>query len=175
MPLFWTNPSTKDFYKITQNSSFSVASPGHSNYNLLGRHVFDRPYSQRNVNDQKHSNLPSLTTRNNTEFKEISVDTYTENRVLRVTVHSLFMTLSLQEKKVSKVQKAVSETSSENTSVNFRINKTSRLIVFNFLSSISSTNKFQVPTTTTNTSFKNTGDILQESDSKQTLQGRTGG
>ena len=157
MPLFWTNPSTKDFYKITQNSSFSVASPGHSNYNLLGRHVFDRPYSQRNVNDQKHSNLPSLTTRNNTEFKEISVDTYTENRVLRGdSTFIIHDPVSAREESL-------------------KSSEASRLIVFNFLSIISSTNKFQVPTTTTNTSFKNTGDILQESDSKQTLQGRTGG
>ena len=29
LPLFWTRPSTKSFYKITQNSSFSVASPEH--------------------------------------------------------------------------------------------------------------------------------------------------
>ena len=67
-------------------------------------------------------------------------------------------------------------TSSENTSANFRINKTNRLIVFNYLSSTSSTNKFQVPTTTTNTSVKNTGVILQKSDSNdsnQKLSGRT--
>ena len=139
MPLFWTNPSTKDFYKITQNSSFSVASPGHSNYNLLGRHVFDRPYSQRNVNDQKHRNLPSLTTRNNTEFKEISVDTYTENRVLRGdSTFIIHDPVSTREESL-------------------KSSEASRLIVFNFFSIISSTNKFQVPTTTTNTSFKNTG------------------
>ena len=67
----------------------------------------------------------------------------------------------------------MSETSSENTSVDFRTNKINRLIVFNYSSGTSSTNKFQVPITTTNTSFKNTGVILQKSDSKQTLQGRT--
>ena len=63
LPLFWTRPSTKNFYKITQNSSFSVASPEHTNYNLLGRHVVDRPYNRRNVNGQRNSNLPSSTTR----------------------------------------------------------------------------------------------------------------
>ena len=67
----------------------------------------------------------------------------------------------------------MSRTSSENTSVDFRINKTNRLIVLNYSSSISSPNKFQVPTTTTNTSIKNTGVILQKSDSKQKLQERT--
>ena len=68
LPLFWTRPSTKNFYKITQNSSFSVASPEHTNYNLLG-HVVDRPYNRGNVSDQRHSNLPSSTTRVCTEFK----------------------------------------------------------------------------------------------------------
>ena len=67
----------------------------------------------------------------------------------------------------------MSRTFAENTSVNFRINKTNRLIIFNYSSSTSSTNKYQVPATTTNTSIKNTGVILQESDSKQKLQGRT--
>ena len=43
LPLFSTRPSTKNFYKITQNSTFSAASPEHTNYNLLGRHVVHRP------------------------------------------------------------------------------------------------------------------------------------
>ena len=67
----------------------------------------------------------------------------------------------------------MSGTSPENTSVDLRINKTNRLIVSNYSSSTSSTNKFQVLTTTANTSIKNTGVILQKSDSKQKLQGRT--
>ena len=79
LPLFWARPSTKNFYKITQSSSFSVSLPEHTNYNLLGRHVVDRPYNRRNVNGQRHRNLPSSTTRVCTAFKQISVDTYTEN------------------------------------------------------------------------------------------------
>ena len=51
LPLFRTRRSTKNFYKITQNSSFSVASPEHTNYNSLGRHVVDRPYNRRNARD----------------------------------------------------------------------------------------------------------------------------
>ena len=61
--------------------------------------------------------------------------------------------------------------SSENTNVDFRINRTNRLVVFNYSSS--TYNKFQVPTITTNTSIKNTGVILQKCDSKQKLRGRT--
>ena len=75
----WTRPSTNNFYKITQSCSFSAASPEHTNYNLLGRRVVDRPYNRRNVNGQRHSNLPSSTTRVFTEFNEISVDTYPES------------------------------------------------------------------------------------------------
>ena len=155
------------------SSSSSVVSPEHTNYNLLGRHVVDWPYNQRNVNCQRHTYLPSSTTSVCTEFKEISVDTYTENRVLRGD--SRFINhdpVSTREESL-KISEAVSETSSENTSVDFRTNKINRLIVFNYSSGTSSTNKFQVPITTTNTSFKNTGVILQKSDSKQTLQGRT--
>ena len=33
---FWTRLSTKNFYKITENSSFNVASLEHTNYSLLG-------------------------------------------------------------------------------------------------------------------------------------------
>ena len=81
-PLFWTKPSTKNYYKITQNSSFSVSSPEYSNYNLLGQHVVDRPYNRSSVNGQRRSNTSS-TTRVCAGFKEISVYNYTENRVLR--------------------------------------------------------------------------------------------
>ena len=66
----------------------------------------------------------------------------------------------------------MSRTSLENSSVNFRINKTNRLVVFNYSISISST-KFQVSATAANTSIKNTRVILQNSDSKQKPQGRT--
>ena len=176
LPLFWTRPSTKNFYKITQNSSFSVASPEHTNYSLLGRHVVDRPYNRRNVNSQRHSDLPSSTTRVCTEFKEISIDIYTENRVFRGDSRSINHDPVSTREESLKSSEVVFRTSSENTSANFRINKTNRLIVFNYLSNTSSTNKFQVPTTTTNTSVKNKGVILQKSDSNdsnQKLSGRT--
>ena len=132
LPLFWTRPSAKNFYKISQNSSFSVASPKDTNYNLLGRHVVDSPYNWESVNGHRHSNLPSSTARVCTEFKDISVDTHTENRVLRDD--SRFInhdTLSTKEESLN--SEAVSGTSLENTSVDFRINKTNRLI--NLLSS----------------------------------------
>ena len=63
---------------------------------------------------------------------------------------------------------AFSRTSSENSSVNFKINN--RLTGFNYSSSTSSTNKFKLPTTTKNASIKNTGIILQKSDYKLKLQ-----
>ena len=63
--------------------------------------------------------------------------------------------------------------SPENTSIDFRMKRTNRLIVFNYSSSTYSRNKFQVPTITTNTRIKNTGAILQKSDSKQKVRGRT--
>ena len=77
---------------------------------------------------------------------------------LGLTVDSLIMTLSLPEKKVSNVQKQCRELL-QKTRVDFKINKTNRLIVFNYSSSTSSTSKYQVPTTTANRSIKNTGVI----------------
>ena len=121
----------------------------------------------------RDSNLLSSITRFCTEFKEISVDTYTENRVL--TGDSRFINhdpVSTREESL-KSSEAVWGTSLEKASVDFRINKTNRLIVFNYSSSTSSTNKFQVPKTAANTSIKNLSVILQKSDSKQKLQGRT--
>ena len=137
LPLFWNRPSSKNFHKITQNSSFSVASPEHTNYNLLGRHVADRLYNRRNVNDQGHGNLSSSTTRVCTEFKEISVDTYTENRVLRGDSRFINHDHVSSREESLKSSEAVSRTSSENTSVDFRINKTNMLIVCNYSSSSS--------------------------------------
>ena len=67
----------------------------------------------------------------------------------------------------------MSRTSSENSSVDFRINKIYWLVVLNYSSSASSTNKFKVPTTTKNTNIKNTVFIMRKSDSKQKIQGRT--
>ena len=105
MPLFWTRASTKNFYRITQNSSIRFAALDRTNYGLLERNIVDRPYNRRNVNGQRDSNLPFSRTRACTEFKG-SVLTPTQRiEFLGVTVDSLIMTLSLPEKNVSKVQK----------------------------------------------------------------------
>ena len=59
LSLFWTRPGTKNFYKITQKlRHLNILI---TDYNLLGRHVVDRPYNRRNVNCQRYSNLPSST------------------------------------------------------------------------------------------------------------------
>ena len=126
-----------------------------------------------NVNSQRHSNLSASTTRVCTEFKEISVDIYTENRVLRGDSRFIKHDPVSTIEESLKSSEAVSVTSSKNTNVDFRINKTNRRIAFNYSNSTSSTNKFQVPTTTANTSIKNTETILQKGNSKQKLQGRT--
>ena len=105
LSLFWARPSTKNFYRITQNSSFSVASPDRTNYNLLGRNVVYRPYNRRNINGQRDSNLPSSTTR--VCWRRLTPTQRIE--FLGVTVDSLIMTLSLPEKKVSKVLKQCQE------------------------------------------------------------------
>ena len=126
-----------------------------------------------NVNSQRYSNLSSSTTRVCTEFKEISVDTCTENRVLRGDSRFIKHDPVSTIEESLKSSEAVSVTSSKNTNVDFRINKTNRLIAFNYSNSTSSKNKFQVPTTTANTSIKNTEAILQKGNSKQKLQGRT--
>ena len=113
-PLFWTCSSSKNFYEITQNSNFNVASPEHFDYNLLGRHAVDKPYNRRNVNGQGHSNLPSSTTRVCTELKEISLDTYTENRFLRgdsrFINHDLVFTTEESVRSSEAVSRASSET-----------------------------------------------------------------
>ena len=72
---------------------------------------------------------------------------------LGVTVDSLTDPVSTREESL-KSSEAMSRTYSENTSADFRINKTNRLAVFSYSSSTSITNEFQVPTTTTNTSIK---------------------
>ena len=129
--------------------------------------MYNYTYNRRDVNSQTHSKLSSSTTRICTEFKEISVDTNKGYRVLRGDTRFINdEPVSTREENV-KSSEAVSGTSSENTSVDFRFNITNRLVVFNCSSCTSSTNKFQVPTTTTNTSIKNTRIILQKSDSKQ--------
>ena len=143
--MFWTRSSNMNLHEIAHSSSFSLMSTERTNYNLLWQLVVNKPCNQRSVDSQ--GNLFSSATRVCTETKKISLECYTENRVLRG--------------------------SSENSSVNFRINKTNRLVVFNYSISISSTKKFQVSATAANTSIKNTRVILQKSDSKQKPQGRT--
>ena len=103
--LFWTRPSTKNFYKITQNSSFSVTLPEHTKYNLLGQYAVDRLYNQRNVNGQRQLIFLLQQLGFVLNLKK-SVLTPTQRiEFLGVTVDSLTMTLSLLEKKVSKVLK----------------------------------------------------------------------
>ena len=92
--------------------------------------------------------------------KEISVDTYTEERVLRGDSRFINHDPVPTREESLESSEAVSGTSSENTSVEIRINKTNRLVVFIYSNSTSNSNNFQVSTTTANTSIKNTGVIL---------------
>ena len=132
---------------------------------LLIDHTIEEPLMARDT--------PSSTSRVCTEFKEIRVDTYTENRDLRGDNRFINHDPVSTREESLKSSKAVSGTSSEYKKINFRIDKTCRLIAFHYSSSTSSTNKFQVPTATTNRSIKNKGIMLQKSGSKRKLQGRT--
>ena len=172
MPLIWTRSSTNSSYKITQNFSFTITLHEHTNYNLLRQHVVDRPCNWRKVNGQRYNNLPSSTARVCTEFKEIGIDTYSKNRPLNDDSRPINHDPVSTREESLKSSEEVSRTSSENTSVDFRIYRTNRLVVFNYSSSTSSKNKFQIPTATTNTNIKNTGVILPKSDSKQKPQER---
>ena len=131
LPLFCTSSRTKNYDKTTQNSSISVASVEHTNIvylddMLLIGHTIEETLM---VRDTVISLLQQL--RFVLNLKK-SVLTPTQRiEFLGVTVDSLIMTLSLPEKKISKVQKQCQ-----------KLNKTNRLIVFNYSSSISSINKF---------------------------------
>ena len=103
LTLFWTRSSTKNFYKITQNSSFSITSPEHTNYNLLGRHVVHSPYIAETLMAKDIVIFPLQQLGFALDLKK-SVLTPTQRiEFLRVTVDLLIMTLSLPEKKVSMV------------------------------------------------------------------------
>ena len=97
---FGTRPSTKNFYKNTQNCSFSVASPEHTNYNLLGRqlligHTIEETLMAR---DTVIFLLQQLGFVLNLK-KSLLIPTQ-RIEFFGVTAHSLIMTLSLPEKKV---------------------------------------------------------------------------
>ena len=92
---------------------------------------------------------------------------------LGVTVDSLIMTMSLVEKKVPRVQKQCQELIQKTQVSILELTKLICLLSSTIQAVLPGTNKFPVATTTTNTIIKNTGIILQKSDSKQKLQGRT--
>ena len=79
--LFWIRSSNKNFDQVNQNFTFSVPSTTHTIYNLF-EHIVYQPSNHRNVKAQENSNIPSSNGFLN-EVKEISLDNYTENRVLR--------------------------------------------------------------------------------------------
>ena len=131
LPLFWTRPSTKNFYKNTQNCSFSVASPEHTNYNLLGRQLLIG-----------HTIEETLMARDTVIFllQQLGFVLNLKKSVLTPTQRIEFFggdstfinhdPVSTREESL-KGSEAVSRTSSEYASVDFRINKTNSLIVFN--------------------------------------------
>ena len=172
MHFFWNWPSIKNCYKITEDFSFSVTSAELTNYNLLERNVLmDFKIEETLV---ARDTVIFSTTRVCADFKENSLDTYTENTVLRGDTRFInHDPVSTREASVESSE-AVFKTSLGNSSVNFRIIRANRFVVFIYLSSTSITNKFQLPKRTTNTSrSKNTGVILQKSDSNQKLKHRT--
>ena len=104
--LFWTRPSTKYFYKISQNFSFSATVPEHTNYNLRGQLVIHRTYNREERLMTRNTVILLLQQLEFAFNLKKSVLTPSQRiEFLGVTVDSLIMTLYLPEKKGSKVQK----------------------------------------------------------------------
>ena len=158
--LFWTWPSTKNFYEITEDSSFSVISSEHTNHNISWTECVNSLYNRRNISGQGQSKLPFSTSKICAEFKETSFAAAQRIQFLAVTLIN-HDPVSNREETVESSE-AVSRTSSGNSSVGFRINKTNRLVVFNYPTSTFITNKFQVPKTTTNTGIKTQGSYFKK-------------
>ena len=104
--LFWTRPSIKYFYKISQNFSFSATVPEHTNYNLRGQLVIHRTYNREERLMTRNTVILLLQQLGFAFNLKKSVLTPSQRiEFLGVTVDSLIMTLYLPEKKGSKVQK----------------------------------------------------------------------
>ena len=169
LSMFWTRLSTNNFYKITQSSSFRFASSEQTNYNLLGGHVIIGHTIEETLMARKTVMLLLQKLEFVLNLKKYVLTLTKRTELLRVTLDSLFMTLSLPIStylyQVSKVRKQCLELLQVST---LELAKTNRLIAFNYSSSTSSTNKFQVSTTTTNTSIKITWSYCKNAILKKT-------
>ena len=105
LSLFWTKPSTKNFYKITQTPSFSITSPEIliiiylGNMFLIG-HIIEETLLPR---DTVIFLFPQL--RFVVNLKKPVLTPTQRIELLVVAVESLIVTLSLPDKIVSRVQK----------------------------------------------------------------------
>ena len=84
--LFWTWPSTKNFYEITEDSSFSVISSEHTNHNISWTECVNSLYNRRNISGQGQSKLPFSTSKICAEFKKTSFAAAQRIQFLAVTL-----------------------------------------------------------------------------------------
>ena len=109
LSLFWTRPSTKNFCKITQNSSFSVVSPEYTiiiylgDMLLIGHTIEEMLIARSTVNFLLQQPGFAL------NLKKSVLTPTKDIEFLGVTLDSLMMNLSLLQKKLPKVQKQCQE------------------------------------------------------------------
>ena len=80
-PVVWTRPSTKDVYKVTENSNLSPEKDQYQGDNIFGRYVDFESHNTRSSHESRHSHIfpPEFGLYN--KYKEINFAHMSENIV----------------------------------------------------------------------------------------------
>ena len=83
MPVFWTRPSTKSVYKVTENFNLSPEKDQYQNDNIFGRYVDFESHSTRSSHDPRHSHISPAEFELYNKYEEINFAPMPENRISR--------------------------------------------------------------------------------------------
>ena len=83
LPVHWSGISTKDIYKTTNNSHFSVEETECTPYNVSGRYFDHDLINRGNDNSKGYFNIPFASLGIFDKYKEVSSSTVAGNTVSR--------------------------------------------------------------------------------------------
>ena len=148
LPLLWFGTRTTNIHKISKSANDNLTQNKHQNNNAIDWSLF-----RRDSHEQRHSNLPSTTSRIRHKLEKVCVDTRAGNRVFGPDNQLCHSRTFCKKNKNSESSFKMSEFVKQSTNINSGVDKVDWLVDVNYSSSFTSKVELPFPSNTTNITF----------------------
>ena len=147
LPLLWFGTRTTNIHKISKSANDNLTQDKHQN------NAIDWSLFRRDSHEQRHSNLPSTTSRIRHKLEKVCVDTRAGNRVFGPDNQLCHSRTFCKKNKNSESSFKMSEFVKQSTNINSGVDKVDWLVDVNYSSSFTSKVELSFPSNTTNIIF----------------------